>query len=117
MGRGGARTAAKSLRAAKKCGEAGTLPYIPSPHLAGFCSVHLAQVLRPEPLSWSACTEAPDGYQILDRECPLVDTEEQQKALIGRPILHAWDSPTGVCMCRDPDPLIRELLAFLNNPC
>ena len=37
---------------------------------------------------------APEGYEIID-ESPALDKEEQQKALIGQTILHAWDNATG----------------------
>jgi hypothetical protein len=37
---------------------------------------------------------APEGYEIID-EAPALDTEEQQTALIGKTILHAWDNATG----------------------
>ncbi len=37
---------------------------------------------------------APEGYEIID-EGPALDTDEQQKALIGKMILHAWDNATG----------------------
>ena len=58
------------------------------------------------PLRVSTGTEAPDGYKIVEEECPDVDTEEQQKTLIGQYILHAWDSKTGTQFAVDDRALL-----------
>ena len=42
---------------------------------------------------------APEGYGLVDVECPDLDTEEQKKKLLGRTILHAWDNATGIALC------------------
>eukprot|EP00277_Geminigera_cryophila_P007589 CAMPEP_0179413010 /NCGR_PEP_ID=MMETSP0799-20121207/4825_1 /TAXON_ID=46947 /ORGANISM="Geminigera cryophila, Strain CCMP2564" /LENGTH=127 /DNA_ID=CAMNT_0021185363 /DNA_START=47 /DNA_END=426 /DNA_ORIENTATION=+ len=39
--------------------------------------------------------EGPAGY-VIEQECPELDTAQQQKTLVGKTVLHAWDNATAV---------------------
>jgi len=60
--------------------------------------------------------EGPAGY-VIEQECPELDTAQQQKTLVGKTVLHAWDNATGMRVFDDWRARARELKGAIAREC